>query len=289
MATAAVAFLLLMPVKMSPAGSFQDAVGNMAHVGLFAALAWLWGRALPAWIRGWRLWLALALLAAGLEWLQNLTGRTAQPGDWFYGIGGAACICWTWNLRRSQWFFRWGTLLGLCLVPLAWIYVLASLESQSFPTLVVPSAAWSRCGWTLNGVHLASAASGGLKFERDWAAGEKPAYSGAFRPALRGNWRGMSSLQAEMFWPMETPAVFALRVDDRQGNPSYLERFQHEFSVSQGWNNIVIPVIELERTAGGRPLSLGTIRQWGVFLVSDVPFDYFLLGPVRLEMQKETP
>ena len=287
--TAAVAVLLLMPLPASPEGSLQAAAGDAAHVWLFAALAWLWGRILPGSKQGLRLWLALALLAAGLEWLQNFTGRSVRLADGLLGAAGAACICATGTAQRFRWRMRWGALLILCLAPLAWSLTLAGLESRAFPVLSDPDAAWSRHGWTLNGVRLASSAPGHLRFERDPVQGEGGAYPGVFRLSRHGDWRGMKSLLAELFWPLETPAVFAIRVDDRPGNPAYADRFQREFSVSQGWNSVAIPAAELQRTAGGRPLTLGSVRQWGVFLVSEVPFDYFLVGPVRLEMQEETP
>lgn len=287
--TAAVAVLLLMPLPASPEGSLQAAAGDAAHVWLFAALAWLWGRILPGSKQGLRLWLALALLAAGLEWLQILTGRSVRLADWLLGAAGAACICATWGLQRFRGLLRWSVLLILCLVPLAWSLTLAGLESRAFPVLSDPDAAWSRHGWTLNGVRLASSTPGHLRFERDPVQGEGDAYPGVFRPSRHGDWRGVQSFRASLYWSMEMSAVFAVRVDDRPGNPPYADRFQREFAVSQGWNSVVIPAAELQRTAGGRSMTLGSVRQWGVFLVSEVPFDYFLVGPVRLEMQEETP
>jgi hypothetical protein len=96
-------------------------------------------------------------------------------------------------------------------------------------------------------------------------------------------------LRADLFWPAPEPVGFAIRVDDHSGYPAAAERFQREFSITQGWNSVRIPAAELGRTSGGRPLRLESIRQWGVFLVSDKPLDYFLLGAVSLELQPETP
>ena len=287
--TAAVAVLLLMPLPASPEGSLRAAAGDAAHVWLFAALAWLWGRILPGSKPGLPLWLALALLAAGLEWLQTLTGRSVRLADGLMGAAGAACICATGAAQRFRRRMRWGALLILCLAPLAWSLTLAGLESRAFPVLAAPNAAWVRHGWTLNGVRLVFTAKDGLRFERDPVPGGNRFYPGAFRASRHGDWRGVQSFRASLYWPMEMPAVFAVRVDDRPGNPPYADRFQREFAVSQGWNSVSIPAAELQRTASGRLLTLGSGRQWGVFLVSEVPFDYFLVGPVRLELQKETP
>ncbi len=289
LATAIVIGLLLAPWNLPQAGALWDAAGNSLHVVLFAALAWLWRRGRPGPGRGWRLWLALALLAAALEWLQGVTGRTPRLGDWLLGAGGAAGCCWTWDSRRLR-RIRWAALLALVLVPPAWVGALTGLESRAFPWLVDPAAAWSRRGWTLTGVRLAPAAGPGLRLERDPPDGDQSApYPGAFRRPACGDWRGAAGLRAELFWPPESSAVLAIRVDDREGNPPYAERFQREFTVTQGWNLVEIPAAELRQTPGGHPLALAAVRQWGVFLVSDMPFDYFLIGPVRLVMPKETP
>ena len=165
------------------------------------------------------------------------------------------------------------------------------LEVRAFPVLADSALRWSRRGWTLNAVRISSAISAGLRVdaEAESKAGPPGIYPGLFRAPACADWRGAEALRAELFWPAPEPVVFAIRVDDQPGNPAYAERFQREFSVTQGWNSVRIPAAELEQTSGGRPLRLESIRQWGVFLVSDKPMDYFLLGTVRLDLQPESP
>lgn len=256
------------------------------HVLLFAALAWIWGRILPKGRRGWALWVALALISAGVEWIQPRMGRSKELMDWLYGAGGAACICGTWHWRWRL-GFRWTGVLVLCLFPPTWEMAMVRAETRSFPVLAEPGDWWAGRGWSLNGVRLSPACRDGFRFERAASHGEERAvyYPGIFRVPACPDWRGTKALQAELFWPDRDPAVFAIRVDDQPGNPPYSERFQREFTVTQGWNSVRIPAAELGRTSGGRPLQMGTIRQWGVFLVSDIPFDYFLMRIVRLELQ----
>lgn len=277
--------LLLMPVSLPPGGPVWRAVGGTVHVGLFAGLAWLVGRALPSSRRGWVLWAGLATVAAGTEGLQPFVGRSAEWADWLYGVAGAACICGTWRWRRS---LRWIAVSLLCLFPSIWEGAMAGMEFRAFPVLAKPGALWSSRGWNLNGVDLAFARGEGFRLSPD-PHESRVAYPGFFRNPVCRDWCGIRSLRLDLYWPSARTAVFAVRIDDRFGNPPYADRFQREFSVGLGWNSVVISAAEIAQTAGGRPLRLDQIRQWGVFLVSDIPFDYFLVGPVGLEMQEEQP
>jgi len=286
----AVLLLLLFPFRIPPGDPLFQAFGSMAHVLLFAGLALLWGLCLPQWARGLLLWSGLALLAALMEWTQPWMGRSAEGTDWLFGAAGAACICSTaWMRFRPG--LRWVLLITLCLLPLGWISGLQLLERRAFPLLLDPAAGWARYGWTLNGVSLSSFDPESLRVEMlPRREGEDPAaYPGLFRSASHPDWSHAHSFQTELFWPASTPAIFAVRMDDHRGNPPYAERFQKEFAVTQGWNSVWIAADELRQTSGGAPLHLEHMAQWGVFLVSDTPFDYFLLAAVRLELQQEEP
>ncbi|HRT05717.1 MAG TPA: hypothetical protein P5204_08465 [Kiritimatiellia bacterium] len=277
--------LLLAPAHFEALGFIGRALGGSGHVLLWAGLAWLFGRELPASRRGWPLWLGLAGFAGLAEVLQSYVVRTPEWSDWLYGTGGAALVCATWSRRG---FLRWGGVIALAAIPLAWESGLQWGEVRAFPVLARPGSLWAARGWELNGVEL------DIEVGRGFVATPKPdgvptAYPGFFRAPARRDWRGTQRLETAIFWPQADPATFAVRIDDKPGNPPYGDRFQREFIVTQGWNAVEIPVAELARTSGGRPLRLDEVRQWGVFLVSSVPFDYFCLGPVSLELQEERP
>ena len=282
---AAAVLFLLWPFQLAPEGRAMVAAAGSAHVMLFAGLAWLGGRWLSPARGGWPLWAGLAVLSACVEGLQPYLGRTAEWSDWLYGMGGAAYICAT---RRWRGSLRWIPVLLLCLFPPVWESTMARMEADAFPVLAHSGFRWARRGWSLNGVVLSVSGEEGFHLNRISGA-PSISYPGFFREPIRQDWRGVRAMQADLFWPNVRPAVFAVRVDDRPGNPSYAERFQKEFAVTQGWNVVRIPAEEIAQTPAGRPLRLDQVRQWGVFLVSDVPFDYFLVGTVRLEMQEEKP
>lgn len=282
--SAAVFLLLLVPVRLPAGERWVEAWSAGAHVVLFAALAWLWGRGLPGWSRGWRLWGVLAAVAAAVEGLQLWTGRSVGWADWCSGAAGAACVCATWRVRGG---IRLLAVLALTFLPAAWEAALQILEKRDFPLLADPARRWAGRGWIENGGRLQREEEG-FRFLSDDPT-TPAAYPGVFRVPAAKDWRRIEALDTSLYWPEEKPAVMGLRVDDQPGQPPYADRFQREFSVTQGWNRVRIPVRELGRTASGRPLRLDCIRRWGVFLVSGEAFDYFLLGPVRLTLQEKPP
>jgi len=284
--TAIVALFLLIPSWIFPAHPILQAFGTVSHAIFFAALAWLWERYLPCGARGLLLFAMMALFAALLEWAQSYIGRSAEWSDWLYGLGGAACICLTWRIRSRRWI-RGILLLSLCCLPMIWAGALLHMERSAFPVLLEPEAVWSRKNWILNGVIPPSPDKESIRW--DVASPEKvgirPAYPGAFRRPACVDWRRGSIFSLHLFWPDSASAIFAIRVDDKPNNPPYAERFQREFSVTQGWNSIQIPMAELQQTPGGRLLDIQSICHWGVFLVEGPSLDYFLLGVVQLEQE----
>lgn len=261
------------------------------HVLLFAGLAWVGGRIWPGRFSRWFLWLALALMAAVLEWVQPLAGRSTELADWLYGAGGAACLCSGRRPLRMGSRLRWAALCALACFPPVWEAAMWRLEMRAFPVLAQPGAGWARRGWTLNACTLSVSPESRFRVAgvNEGKGGRPPAYPGLFRIPVRPDWSRQTALRTAIFWPRPEPGVFAVRVDDRAGNPPYAERFQKEFAVTQGWNAVEIRAAELRRTSGGRPLDLESIRLWGVFLVSPVPLDYFLLDPVRLVPEENGP
>ncbi|HOU22598.1 MAG TPA: hypothetical protein PKX16_10310, partial [Kiritimatiellia bacterium] len=260
--SAAALLLLLFPENISSDGNGWHPLGSSMHVVIFAGLAWIWGRSVPVRLRGWTLWAALAVVSAGVEGLQPHLGRSAELADWLYGVGGAACVCSTWHHRR-RFQIRWAAVGALCLFPLAWDMGMARMEIRAFPVLADPGARWARRGWTWNSTYLVGASDEGLRVKVDSTLKNEGlgAYPGLFREPAGSDWRAARSFRADVFWAAEVPAILAVRVDDRPGNPPYAERFQREFAVTQGWNSVQIPAEELGRASGGRPLNLEKIRR----------------------------
>jgi hypothetical protein len=287
-AVAALALLWIPPGHLPMALVSGRAAALAAHVLIFGGLAWGVGRTWGGPLHGGWLWLAVAMVSGVGEGLQPYVGRSAEWLDWAAGLAGAAWICAglnRWPVRR-----QWGGLLVISLLPAGWAGAMAGLEARDFPALARPGALWSRQGWMESGVQISSR-DGAFRLDRSSggnSAGQTP-YPGVFRRPVVSDWRRARALATRIYWPGPEAALVAVRVDDRPGNPPFSERFQKELTVTAGWNAIWIPAEELGRTSGGEPLDMGRIHTWGVFLVSDIPFDYFLLHTVHLDMPEEQP
>lgn len=275
-------FALLLPLPIAEKSRATHALAGAFHVLLFAVLAGMLRGTIPARIPGWLIWLGLVFAAGAIEWLQPFLGRSAEWSDWVYGAAGAACFSGRrlglGGLRR-----RWLALGLLLFFPVGWELTMWHQESKAFPVLAQPGTMWARRGWTLNDVQLSVTVEKNFRVEnKNTKNKERPLYPGLFRASVTSDWCNHAQLQTALYWPTPQPAIFALRIDDAPNNPPYAERFQKEFAVSQGWNHVEISPAEWGYTSGGRPMNLQTIHQWGVFLVSTVPLEYFLLAPVRL-------
>ena len=77
------------------------------------------------------------------------------------------------------------------------------------------------------------------------------------------------------------PGILGIRVDDRNGNPPYDDRWQTEVDVTNGWNVLVLDRDWLI-TPGGREMDRQGIRTWGVFVVDSPKTNYFGLAKARL-------
>ena len=273
---------LFIPLRF-PGGADGGYAEWAFHVLLFGGLA-RWGEGIvPPGKRHWA-WVGVLVLAAASEGAQPLVGRSAEWRDVLAGWTG---VVWMTTVRRwRRRSIAWSGLIALAMGPIIAGAGLRVAEYRDYPVLAHSGRAWSRHGWTLAGVALRREADGAFRVERrEGDRGEAEDYPGLFRRPARSNWSSGGALVGRLFWPAEAPAHFALRVDDRSGHPPYGERFQREFLAERGWNDIRIPRKEWERTSGGRLLDVAAVRAWGVFLVSDPAFDYFLLEPIRLETE----
>lgn len=248
------------------------------HAGMWAGLVWsLWPLAKGRREGQWMLF-GLLVLAGGLsEIAQGWAGRTPEWRDWGMDtLGATAAFLYGRGWRKS------GVALGLgvagMLLSIAgfrW-----SEEWHAYPVLADTTQRWSRYRWERNGVKLHH---GKRIFRVIREPDNADAYPGLFRLPLRRDWSGSRGVELEVFWPRRNggAGVLGVRVDDRDGNPPYGDRWQAEVAVTNGWNHIVLDRDWLV-TPGGRQMDARRIRTWGVFFVSSPKTNYFGLAGAML-------
>ena len=271
--------LLFYPFKVggNPA-LWKEILPYGIHAGMWVGLVWsLWPLAKGQ--RGGQWLLFGVLVAAGglSEIAQGSVGRTPEWADWGMDTLGAtvAFLCGR-GWRKTG--------VGLGLVATGVLIAIAGArrgeEWHAHPVLADCSQRWSRYRWERNGVRMGR----GKRFFRVIRDAENAeAYPGVFRFPLRRDWSGSRGMELEIRWPRSNggAGVLGVRVDDRDDNPPYNDRWQAEVAVTNGWNTIVLDRDWLV-TPGGRVMDKRKIRTWGVFFVSCPKTNSFGLARARL-------
>lgn len=274
-----VLFLLFYPFRMAGNPSlWKEILPYGIHAGMWVGLVWsLWPLAGGRRGRQWLLLGMLVALGGASEVMQGWVGRTPEWRDWGMDtLGAVGAFLYGRGWRRTG--IGLGVALAAMLLSVAgfrW-----SEEWRAYPVLADCTQRWSRYRWERNGVRLWY----GKRFFRAIREPDhSDAYPGIFRLPLRHDWSRSRGMELEVFWPRRNggAGVLGVRVDDRDGNPSYGDRWQAEVAVTNGWNHIVLDRDWLV-TPGGRQMDARRIRTWGVFFVSSPKTNYFGLAGANL-------
>ncbi len=248
------------------------------HAGMWAGLVWsLWPLAKGRREGQWMLFGVLVLAGGLSEIAQGWVGRTPEWRDWGMDtLGASVAFLYGRGWRKS------GVGLGVAVVAmlLAVVGFRWNEEWRAHPVLADGTQRWSRYRWERNGVRIRYAKRF-FHIVRDTETAEP--YPGIFRLPLRHDWTGSRGMELKVYWPRRNggDGILGIRVDDRNGNPPYGDRWQAEVPVRKGWNTLVLDRDWLV-TPGGRAMDARHIRTWGVFVVSSPETNYFRLAWARL-------
>lgn len=96
-------------------------------------------------------------------------------------------------------------------------------------------------------------------------------YSGVALKYFPGNWMDYKELHFIIYNPDKKPIHFTCRIHDSQhshGPQLYSDRFNKNFSISNGWNLIRIPLEEIVNAPRERKMILNQIQGLGIFAVN---------------------
>jgi hypothetical protein len=92
-------------------------------------------------------------------------------------------------------------------------------------------------------------------------------YPGFFPIIHNHDWREWRTLCFDLFNPQENQHLqVTVRIDDRDDDPEYEDRYNGGFTLQPGMNRIAIPFGELRTSATHRQLDLSHIYQLGIFI-----------------------
>ncbi|MBU1172824.1 MAG: hypothetical protein KKD44_24970 [Proteobacteria bacterium] len=92
---------------------------------------------------------------------------------------------------------------------------------------------------------------------------------------------GYKDFRVDIFNPESQGSHIALRIDDKQKDPVYDDRYNHRFDLQPGMNHLVIPLESLQ-TPLGRPLDLCNIRALTFFMVNPTETKVLYMDNLRL-------
>jgi hypothetical protein len=259
-------------------GSPVTQLYGFAHLFFFALSAWWLARWIrwsqrPFWYRALLVMLLLAGLGGAIELIQPHFGRGASWRDFGIDILGGllGLFCLAPDRRHIRRLF----LLS------AQFFILAAITATFYGPLVT---LWDMCQASRQFPVLSDFET---RFEaRRWSSGEisksvsrrghnslrvlldKGNYPGTTLQRSFGNWQGYTRFSFSLYLPDETPLRITVSIRDHDHNRrggEFHDRFNRTFTMRQGWNDIVIPISDIERAPVERTLALDRLSEVVIF------------------------
>jgi hypothetical protein len=108
-------------------------------------------------------------------------------------------------------------------------------------------------------------------------------YPGINFQDIKNNWSEFQYLKMDVFNPTEEKFNFHIRIDDNKSGLEYAKRFDTNFELKQGLNQISIPVDSIRTNIHHHPLNLKRIKRMIVFLMNNTKPRELYLDNIRLE------
>ena len=108
-------------------------------------------------------------------------------------------------------------------------------------------------------------------------------YPGIHFQEIRNDWSESNYLRMDVFNPANEKVNFHIRIDDNKSGLEYANRFDTNFELKQGMNNISIPTDSIKTNIHHHPLNLKQIKKMMVFITNNTQNRELYLDNIRLE------
>jgi hypothetical protein len=108
-------------------------------------------------------------------------------------------------------------------------------------------------------------------------------YPGISFKDIKNDWSEFRYLKMDAFNPSEEEFNFHIRIDDNKSGVEYANRFDADFNLKTGINNISIPTNSIQTNLRHRSLNLKRIKGMMVFLTNNTKPRELYLDNIRLE------
>jgi hypothetical protein len=127
-----------------------------------------------------------------------------------------------------------------------------------------------------NRVETTSWIENGTRIERLKQPGGKSSYSakitllpgeypGLCKENFIGNWKAHNVFAIDVFLPGDNAFPITIRINDRNHNEEFNDRFNRSFSLRPGWNPIRINLCDIENAPQGRRMDMTAISRICIF------------------------
>ncbi len=226
-------------------------------------------------------WTGAVVLGAAVEGLQAVTGRDAEALDILRdGAGAASFLLAHWTLRNgpATRALRWvlqalaAGILILVFMPPALTGMAIASRYLRYPLIEDFESRWTQrlCSAGTVGFHVIEAPGGFRKAGKDRVARitfEPAEYSGWGIEGPFPDWSSYHALVFEVYSELSEPVGMTLRIHDRSHNQEYRDRYNREFTIRPGVNQIRVPVGQIAGAPAGRRMDLADIHAVGMFVV----------------------
>lgn len=100
---------------------------------------------------------------------------------------------------------------------------------------------------------------------------------------VENDWSGYHFIRMDIFNPAAEPFTFHVRIDDKESGWEYEDRYDKDFKVQKGMNNISIPLESVKTNITPRSLDLSRIERLMFFIPGNDRKRTFYLDNIRLE------
>ncbi len=213
-----------------------------------------------------------------IEWGQSVSHRTFSLHDILRNIiGGIAAIVFlspTRNALSRILLYTIQTIVSLLVLlqiyPLVRVLVDEVIAKEQLPILSNFETPFEIHRWRSHSIiaidkETVREGSGSLKIPLS-----TDEYSGASLAHFPSDWLKYKYFHISIFNTSQEPLKVILRIHDDQhitSGQSYWDRFNREFILSHGWNDINIPIEDIRNAPKNRVMDLLSVKNVGIFVV----------------------
>ncbi|UCC80217.1 MAG: VanZ family protein [Candidatus Zixiibacteriota bacterium] len=286
-------------------------INNLKHIPFFGILSllllglitWIFGKIIKKRITHYFIAFVLAVIIGGLSEYQQIAGpRDADVMDFLKDVAGAFSFLASYaifdrrmelyrNARRGRMktviFIAAALSIVLALIPIALKGIACIRRHEISPAICTFDSFWEN--YYLEASHAkikkAEIPTGLTGFSIDYIVYiefDVASYPGFKIEGPFPDWSDYRYLGFMVYSELKDPLILHVRIDDTHYRGTYQDRFNHEFNIIPGLNDIQIPLDDIKHGSVYRELDIDSIKALYIFAsYPDKPFGLFI-GDIKL-------